>query len=145
MVGLPTVLGRMPMSPEALERLARAYVAAVEGGATGDDLARFYHVDVVQHEAPNRLNPVGAQRGLPEILEAAEAGARNMSRQLFDIHTVTTAGDRVVLEFSWTGYLSRPVGMTKAGEPMRADICQVIEFEDGLIIRQRTYDCFEPF
>ena len=26
-----------------------------------------------------------------------------------------------------------------------ARICQVIEYEDGLIIRQRNYDCFEPF
>lgn len=133
------------MPPDALERQARAFIAAVEGGATGDDLARFYHVDVVQHEAPNRLNPVGAQRDLTGILEAAEAGARNVARQIFDIHTVTTAGDRVVLELSWTGYLARPIGMTKSNEPVRADICQVIEFEDGLIIRQRTYDCFEPF
>jgi ketosteroid isomerase-like protein len=135
----------MPMSPEVLERLARAYIAAVEGGATGDDLSRFYHPDVVQHEAPNRLNPAGAQRGLSEILEGAEAGVRLMARQIYDIHTVTTAGDRVVLEFTWTGYVARPVGMTKPGEPMRSHICQVIEFEDGLIIRQRTYDCFEPF
>jgi len=133
------------MTPEALERQARAYIAAVEGGAMGDDLARFYHADVVQHEAPNRLNPAGAERGLAEILAGAEAGARIMARQIYDIHTVTTAGDRVVLEFAWIGYLSRPVGMTKAGEAMRAHICQVIEFEDGLIIRQRTYDCFEPF
>jgi len=133
------------MSPEALERQARAYIAAVEGGATGEDLARFYHPDVVQHEAPNRLNPVGAERVLGDILEVAEAGARLMARQIYDIHTVTMAGDRVVLEVSWTGYPARPVGMTKPGEPVQAHICQVLEFEDGLIIRQRTYDCFEPF
>jgi len=33
----------------------------------------------------------------------------------------------------------------RPGEAMRARICQVIEYEDGLIIRQRNYDCFEPF
>ena len=32
-----------------------------------------------------------------------------------------------------------------ADESMRARICQIIEYEDGLIIRQRNYDCFEPF
>lgn len=133
------------MSPDALERQARAYIAAVEAGAVGEDLARFYHPEVVQHEAPNRLNPAGAERGLAEILEGAEAGQRLMTRQIYDIRTTTTAGDRVVVEFGWTGYPSRPVGLTKAGEPMRAHICQVLEFEDGLIIRQRTYDCFEPF
>ena len=41
----------------SLERKARAYIAAVEGGATGDELAAFYHPDVVQHEFPNRLVP----------------------------------------------------------------------------------------
>ena len=41
----------------SLERKARAYVAAVEGGAVGDDLAAFYHPDAVQYEFPNRLVP----------------------------------------------------------------------------------------
>lgn len=129
----------------SLERKARAYVAAVEGGAVGDDLAAFYHPDVVQHEFPNRLVPRGVQRDLAAILDGAERGARLMGRQIYDIHTVTELGDRVILEYTWTGYPQTPIGTVRAGEPMRARICQVIEFEDGLIIRQRNYDCFDPF
>jgi ketosteroid isomerase-like protein len=128
-----------------LERRARAYISAVEAGAAGDDLAGFYHADAVLVEYPNRLNPGGAQRGLTEIVSAAEAGAKLMGRQMFDIHTVTEAGDRVVLEMTWTGWPNMPVGLLRAGEPMQARVVQVIEFEDGLIIRQRTYDCFDPF
>ncbi len=128
-----------------LERRARAYISAIEAGAAGDDLAGFYHPDAVLVEYPNRLNPGGAQRGLDEIISAADAGAKLMGRQIFDIHTVTTAGDRVVLEMTWTGYPNVPVGLLRAGEPMQARVVQVIEFEDGLIIRQRTYDCFDPF
>ncbi len=129
----------------SLERKARAYIAAVEGGATGDDLAAFYHPDVIQHEFPNRLVPTGAQRELEDILRGAESGARLMERQIYDIHTVTELGDRVILEYTWTGYPREPVGAVRPGEAMRARICQVIEYEDGLIIRQRNYDCFEPF
>ncbi len=129
----------------SLERKARAYLAAVEGGAVGDDLAAFYHPDIIQHEFPNRFTPRGAQRDLAGILEAAERGARLMERQICDIHTVTELGDRVILEYTWTGYPRAPVGAVRAGEPMRARICQVIEYEDGLIIRQRAYDCFDPF
>ncbi len=129
----------------SLERKARAYIAAVEGGAAGDDLAAFYHPDVVQHEFPNRLVPSGAQRELADILRGAESGSKLMDRQIYDIHTVTEVGDRVILEYTWTGYPSTPVGTVRPGEPMRARICQVIEYEDGLIIRQRNYDCFEPF
>ncbi len=129
----------------SLERKARAYIAAVEGGAVGDDLAAFYHPDVVQHEFPNRLVPGGVQRELDEILRGAESGSRLMERQIYDIHTVTELGDRVILEYTWTGYPRTLVGTVRPGEAMRARICQVIEYEDGLIIRQRNYDCFEPF
>jgi ketosteroid isomerase-like protein len=129
----------------SLERKARAYIAAVEGGAVGDDLAAFYHPDVVQHEFPNRLTPNGAQRELADILRGAESGSKLMDRQIYDIHTVTELGDRVILEYTWTGYPRTPVGTVRPGEAMYARICQVIEYEDGLIIRQRNYDCFEPF
>jgi hypothetical protein len=129
----------------SLERKARAYIAAVEGGAVGDDLAAFYHPDVIQHEYPNRLVPSGAQRELADILRGAESGAKLMDRQIYDIHTVTEVGDRVILEYSWTGYPRTPVGAVRPGEGMTARICQVIEYEDGLIIRQRNYDCFDPF
>ena len=129
----------------SLERKARAYIAAVERGAVGDDLAAFYHPDVVQHEFPNRLTPNGAQRELADILRGAESGSKLMDRQIYDIHTVTELGDRVILEYTWTGYPRTPVGTVRPGEAMYARICQVIEYEDGLIIRQRNYDCFEPF
>ena len=135
----------MSLANSSLERKVRAYVAAVEGGATGDDLAAFYHPDVTQEEFPNRLIPAGIQRDLAAILEGAEAGSKLMERQIYDIHTLTEVGDRVILEYTWTGYPRTPVGAIRPGESMSARICQVIEYEDGLIIRQRNYDCFDPF
>lgn len=129
----------------SLERKARSYITAVEGGAIGEDLAAFYHPDVIQQEFPNRLVPSGAQRDLAGILRGAEAGQKLMERQIYDIHTVTELGDRVILEYTWRGWPRTPVGAVRAGEAMTARICQVIEYEDGLIIRQRNYDCFDPF
>lgn len=129
----------------SLERRARAYIAAIEGGAVGDELAAFYHPDAVQDEYPNRLFPAGARRDLGAILEGAERGQKLMARQIYDIHTLTEAGDRVVLEVAWTGHLAVPAGTTRAGDSITARFCVVIEFEDGLIIRQRNYDCFDPF
>jgi ketosteroid isomerase-like protein len=128
-----------------LERRTREYVSAVEGGAVADDLAAFYHPDVMLEEFPNRLVPAGVRRGLEDILKGAEAGQRAMSRQRFDVHTLTVAGDRVVLEATWTGWLAVPFGTKRAGETLSCRMAQVIEFEDGKIIRQRTYDCYEPF
>ena len=98
----------------SLERKARAYVAAVEGGAVGDDLAAFYHPDVIQQEFPNRLVPHGATRDLDAILQGAERGSKLMERQIYDIHTVTEVGDRVILEYTWRGYPRTPVGSVRA-------------------------------
>ncbi|HVY91063.1 MAG TPA: nuclear transport factor 2 family protein [Hyphomonadaceae bacterium] len=135
----------MSLERPSLERRARAYIAAVEAGATGEELSAFYHPDVIQHEFPNRLIPAGATRELADILAGADRGAKLMERQIYDIHTVTEVGDRVVLEYTWRGYPRTPVGSVRPGEAMIARICQVIEYEDGLIIRQRNYDCFDPF
>ncbi len=129
----------------SLERKARAYISAVEGGAIGEELAAFYHPEAIQQEFPNRLIPSGAQRDLADILRGAEAGQKLMERQIYDIHTVTEVGDRVIVEYTWSGWPRTPVGTVRAGQAMSARICQVIEYEDGVIIRQRNYDCFDPF
>ena len=50
------------------QELTRSYFAALERGVTGDELAAFYHSDVVQEEFPNRLLPNGAKRDLAGIL-----------------------------------------------------------------------------
>jgi hypothetical protein len=68
----------MAMSP--LE-LTRAYLEAVEGGATGDRLAAFYTEDVVQEEFPNRLVPEGARRDLKALVEGAARGQKVVSDQ----------------------------------------------------------------
>jgi hypothetical protein len=38
--------------------MVRTYLAAIEGGATGERLAAFYADDVIQEEFPNRLVPL---------------------------------------------------------------------------------------
>ena len=47
-----------------VEGFVRAYISAVESGATGDDLAAYYHVDFIQKEFPNRIVVRGAVRKL---------------------------------------------------------------------------------
>jgi ketosteroid isomerase-like protein len=121
---------------DALE-LARRYLAAVEGGATGDTLAAFYAPEVVQEEFPNRLFPLGARRDLSAILEAGARGQQVMA--------ALASGDNVALEFRWVGTLAIPVGSLLAGGEMRGRCAVFLEFRDGRIVAQRSYDCFEPW
>jgi len=124
---------------------ARRYLEAIGAGAVGDDLAAFFDPEIVQEEFPNRLVPEGATRTLDEILQSAERGTEVLSGQTYEVTNVVAAGDTVALEVIWRGTLAVPIGMLTAGDAMRARFAVFLEFRDGRILRQRNYDCFDPF
>ena len=124
---------------------ARQYLAAIELGATGDALARFFTPDVVQEEFPNRLVAAGARRDLAAILEGALRGRQVMRAQHFEVRHALATDDRVALEVLWTGTLAVPLGTLPAGGQMRARFAVFLDFRDGRIAAQRNYDCFDPW
>ena len=124
---------------------AHRYLAALESGATGDALAAFFAPDAVQEEFPNRLTPHGARRSVADLLAGAERGKQLMSRQTYTVLNALSCGDTVVLEVSWAATLAIPLGALSAGEEMRARFAVFLEFQDGKIVRQRNYDCFDPW
>jgi ketosteroid isomerase-like protein len=132
------------VADEVLE-LTRRYFAALGGGATGAALAACYAPDVVQEEFPNRLNPHGARRDLAAILDAAARGQKVMASQRYEIVQAVADGDRVAVEFRWSGTLAVPVGSLPARAEMRGRFACFLEFRDGRIDAQRNYDCFEPW
>jgi ketosteroid isomerase-like protein len=124
---------------------ARQYLAAIQRGATGDQLAQFFTLDVVQEELPNRVSPNGRQRRLAGILEGAERGQQVLSGQRFEIRSAIATNDRVILEVLWVGTLAIPFGSIPAGGEMRAHSAMFLELRGGKIAAQRNYDCFEPW
>jgi ketosteroid isomerase-like protein len=133
------------MTSEDHLTIARRYLAALENGATGDALAAFFAPDAVQEEFPNRLTPHGARRGVADLLAGAERGKQVMSHQVYTVVNEVTCNDTVVLEVLWSGTLAVPLGSLPAGSEMRARFAVFVEFQDGKIIRQRNYDCFDPW
>jgi ketosteroid isomerase-like protein len=132
------------MSSTNLET-ALTYLRAVEQGATGEALARFFHPEASLREHPNRLFPKGMTRGLKETLEGAERGQKVLTSQRYDVRQTVADGDQVALEIDWTGTLAIPMGTLPAGGTLRAAIGAFITFREGRIISQRNYDCYEPF
>ena len=124
---------------------ARRYLAAVERGATGDELAAFYTDDAIQEEFPNRLVAAGARRDLAAILQAAERGQKVMSAQRYELVQAVASDEHLALEVAWTGTLAVPFGSLPAGGQMRARFAMFMDLRDGRIARQRNYDCIEPF
>ncbi len=132
------------MSYDNVERVLE-YFRAVEAGAVGEALARFFHADVVQREFPNRLVPQGATRGLRELLEAAERGQKAVASQRYEVRNILGQGDRVAAEISWSATLLVPFGKTPAGGTLRAEIGTFLSLRDGLIVEQTNYDCYPEF
>jgi ketosteroid isomerase-like protein len=124
---------------------AQRYLAAIEAGATGAELAAFFAPDVVQQEFPNRLTPAGATRGLGDILEGAERGQKVLRSQRYEILHAVTSGEHVALEVQWTGILAIPLTGLPPGGVMRARFAVFLDYRDGKIVQQRNYDCFEPW
>jgi ketosteroid isomerase-like protein len=124
---------------------AKRLLAALERGVVGDELAAFYTSDVVQEELPNRFMPQGAKRDLAGLLEAAVRGQKVMSEQRFELLNAVASGERVALEFRWVGTLAVPLGTLPVGGQMTGQYATFLEYRDGRIARQRSYDCFDPF
>lgn len=137
-------LGAMPGSQHHPNiDLAISYHEAVARGATGAELARFFHPDAVQREFPNALLPDGAVRDLSAVLSAAERGQKVLSEQDFEVLDAVAAGDQVALEVRWRGTLAVPLGDLPAGHRMRARIAVFLTFREGRIVSQHNYDCYE--
>jgi ketosteroid isomerase-like protein len=128
-----------------IRELTRRYFAALESGVTGDTLAALYHPDVVQEEFPNRLLPNGARRDLAGILAAADRGQQVITGHRYEVLSVVVDGAKVAVEFIWSGTLVVPVGGWAAGAVMRGRFASFLEFRDGRVIAQRSYDCFDPW
>ena len=146
----PHAFGYSPAPSDASQtvanlEVARRYLAAIEAGATGDELAAFFSPAVEQIEYPNRLVPMGARRGLADLLEGAVRGAKVMRAQRYQVERAYADGAIVVLEVLWVGTLAVDIANTPAGGEMRAHFAVVFELMDGRIVAQRNYDCFEPF
>jgi len=124
---------------------ALTYLRAVEQGATGEALARFFHPEASFREYPNRLFPSGMTRDVRAALEGAERGQKVLSSQRYEVRRAVADGDEVALEIDWSGTLAVPLGTLPVGGVLRAAIGAFITFREGRILSQRNYDCYEPF
>ena len=123
---------------------AKAYLQTIEQMGDCQDLVQFLSPDIIQQEFPNRITPHGATRTLEAMLEGCERGKLVMNAQRYEILAIFESGPMVVIEVEWTGTLSIDLPTFQKGDQMHARFALFLEFEDGKIIRQRNYDCFEP-
>ena len=125
--------------------IARAYLKSIETGENEQFLALYCSPDIQHQEFPNRLNSRGAVSDLAAMKAAAQRGRKVISRQTYEIRNIVGEGDHLALEVDWTGTLAIPFESIPIGGTLRAHFAMFLDFKDGKVVRQRNYDCFEPW
>jgi ketosteroid isomerase-like protein len=122
----------------------RRYVAVTEEGRDEAALRAFFHPDALHEELPNALFPKGVTRDVDALIAGFRKGHAGVAEQRFEVHAIHESGDVVFAEMTWTGVMKLDAGPLRKGQRLRARIATVIELRDGLIVRQRNYDCYDP-
>lgn len=125
--------------------VAKQYLSRLSHGAEPEDLDSFFAPDVVYEEFPNRLRPNGATGDLPAIKDARRRGRALLKAEHFELVNAVAGDGKVAMEVIWTGTIRDAAGPFTAGQTLRARFALFMEFRDGRIVRQRNYDCFDPW
>jgi ketosteroid isomerase-like protein len=140
--GLRQIRHQSSTARNDLEKTTLSFLKALE---TRADIKPFYHPDIVQTEFPNGIVKSTVNRNLTDISDSFAKGQKVLQKESYEVKQIHSFNNTVVLEAIWRGTLAIPLGKIPVGGVMTAYFCQVYEFKDGKIYRQRNYDCFEPF
>lgn len=132
------------MNPATNLKKVELYLKAIENGDFAY-IANLFSPDAVLEQLPNRIYPNGIRSEASRMAEAFEKGRKLLSSQSYEIKSYVADGDRVSVEVLWTGTLALAFGSLSVGSQMRAHSAMFFHFQDGKIVSQRNYDCFEPW
>ena len=134
--------------------VAKQYLSRLSDGAGPEELDSFFAPDAILEEFPNRLRPNGAAGNLQAMKEARARGLALLKAERFELVNAVAGNDQVAMEVPraarrprmiWTGTVRDAAGPFAAGHALRARFALFMEFRDGRIVRQRNYDCFDPW
>lgn len=126
-----------------LEHLKR-YLAALERGVTGAELAEFFTADAREQGLPNPFSPRGDDRPLADMLVAAERGKQLFSAQSYELLSAVATTQWAAIEVLWIGTLAVAIDKLPVGSRLRARVALFFEMRDGRIALVRHYDSYEP-
>ncbi len=124
--------------------IARLYLGALSSGKGAEEIAPFFAPDAIQEEFQNRFEPMGARRGREAIAQARERVRAFLASEDFDLLAAHGSGSKVAMEVHWTGVVAANRAPFVAGQKLELRSAIFLKFRDGLIVRQRTYDCSWP-
>ena len=124
--------------------IARLYLDALSSGKSAEEIAPFFAGDAIQEEFPSRFEPMGARRGREAIAQARERVRAFLDSEDYQLLAAHGGGSKVAMEVHWTGVVAANRPPFVAGQKLELRSAIFLKFRDGLIVRQRNYDCISP-
>lgn len=128
--------------PRSNFEIARSYLQALSSGASPSEVARFFAEDAIQEELPGPFNPQGASRDVAGIRLAREQTLAGFSSEQHDLRGAIGSGAKVAMEVHRTYVAGANHPSLAEGERQETRSAVFLKFRGGLIVRQRSYDCF---
>jgi ketosteroid isomerase-like protein len=126
--------------------LVREYFALIcRFSSDPEEFARYALPTAQWVEYPNAITPTTQTRDAAATMRGAEAGKKLLARQTIEIGNWFEAGEQMLVEALWTGEVGVDAGKFRKGQTLTAHIGMVFRFENGKIVRQVNYDCYDPF
>jgi ketosteroid isomerase-like protein/carbon monoxide dehydrogenase subunit G len=123
--------------------IARNYLEVLSSAAPPEEISRFFAPEAIDEEFPTRLLPKGVARRLDEILEARARDLTWFNSQSHELRGATGGGSQVAMEILFKGSLAAARDGFSAGQELEYRSAVFLKFQNGRIVRQRTYPCFE--
>jgi ketosteroid isomerase-like protein len=125
--------------------LAKRYIELVGDPAmTVEDLKALLDERSVWREMPNRFAPEGRTSNYAAVLASWEKGREYLPEQTYTLRQAIASGDTVALEIGWQGKVIKALGPFPAGAVLSAQLAIFISFENGKIVSQTDYPCYDP-
>lgn len=113
-----------------------------------DDIERiseYISESIIQTEYPNQLNKKGQVSDYSDTLRRLKAAKGIIYDQKYNVRNYMETEDQAVVESLWEGKIVADMGPFKKDQLLTANFCMFFTIENGKIVAQRNYDCFQEF
>lgn len=136
----------MPTQTEAANlSTALRYIELLEAFAQPKEFTTILSPNIQHEEFPNLLLKNGSKRDYNAMINGPQQGRKILRENRYEVTNAFASGDWVTLEIVWTGILAIQLGAMAPGHELKAYIATILQFQEGLIVTQHQYDCYEPF
>ncbi|HUQ34067.1 MAG TPA: nuclear transport factor 2 family protein [Pyrinomonadaceae bacterium] len=125
--------------------LAKRYIELVSNPSTEpEDLKAVFDENIVWREMPNLFAPSGRVSDYATALASFGKGREYLPKQTYTLRQAIAGNDTVVLEIGWVGEVAKSIGPFPAGTQLRAQLATFLRFQNGKIVSQTDYLCYDP-